>query len=156
MTNYTSFDPSNGHPSYQIDPPSYHTDPPVYSPNSDSIIAASIKRDSKILDNATEENEGIIERFQSKLSNSYSENKKTLKISILVLLLILYFVFFGFAIAHNFQKALPLVIITIIIVVGVIYFKLIKKYFAKPYEIYVNKPFWEKADYIWQIRYVRW
>lgn len=110
----------------------------------------------KIVDSIPEERVGKIERFQSKLSDLYTRNQKTLKILLLVVLLILYIIFFGFAIAHDFHKALPLVIITIIIVVGIIYFKLVKKYFATPFEVYLNKPFWEKANYIWQIKYVRW
>ena len=81
----------------------------------------SIDNDGSILSNASKASLHWVIRMQNSILNILQKHKRLIKISSICGTITLYFIYFGFAIAHDFEKAIPLVAITSLVLFCIIY-----------------------------------
>lgn len=109
----------------------------------------------------SEENKGIgetkiwLQRIEDEIAAFCSKHKKIIKWAIIIVFIILYTVYLAFAIHHNFEKALPLLVITIVFCCGLLYCKVLKRFLIKPYKTYIYLPVANAFAKMWKYKVVR-
>ncbi|VDD86260.1 unnamed protein product [Enterobius vermicularis] len=101
------------------------------------------KETAKVL----EEKKGKLAQFQDETSRFLEKNKRFISIGTGGSLLVLFHIYAGFAIAHSFETAKPLVILTCLAYAGLVYFFVIRGFLAKLEE--PLKPVAEISGRIW-------
>ncbi|KAK0395506.1 hypothetical protein QR680_001315 [Steinernema hermaphroditum] len=93
--------------------------------------------------------------IQEGISRALEKNAKYVRWLVLLTLLIGYHVYLGFAIRHDFQKAEAIMILTILVWIGAVYYYVLKPHFGD--RVYFNYylPFEQKFDSIWNWLIIR-
>ncbi|CAH1774159.1 unnamed protein product [Owenia fusiformis] len=98
----------------------------------------------------------FVAKIQNKMSTMYMAHKKSIKYAAFVLGLLLYGAYLVYAMYWNIQGAIPLIVITAIVIFFVIY-NLIKKYLGPKILKVLEKPIhfvetkWNKLRWVWYV-----
>uniref|UniRef100_A0A915L5C3 Concentrative nucleoside transporter N-terminal domain-containing protein n=1 Tax=Romanomermis culicivorax TaxID=13658 RepID=A0A915L5C3_ROMCU len=97
-----------------------------------------------------------LEKIQKNFDDFCKTYHGLLSMSFYTMLSSLYVVYLGFALAHDQEKAAPVVIVSIVFGLGVFYFKVLKVHYGKAFMHNIWNPSTECMSKTWSIKFIRW
>uniref|UniRef100_A0A915JPX3 Concentrative nucleoside transporter N-terminal domain-containing protein n=1 Tax=Romanomermis culicivorax TaxID=13658 RepID=A0A915JPX3_ROMCU len=118
-------------------------------------VASGVKQtDDTFVRNAAQLDK--FDNFFAKLDEILNEKcKKIAKIFAYILLFIIYVIFLIFALIHDYKKALPLTICSLIVVLGLLYFKVVKFSLEPLFLKKIGEPFGKFSTTLWRSKWVK-
>ena len=98
----------------------------------------------------------LVAEFQEAVSSFYKNNRKNIHLAIGLKVLLLYFAFLIYGLVTHWDKTFPLLIMTVVVAVGLFYFKFLKPHYGERFEQRIWNPIELAFVKIWSLRLVKW